>query len=349
MHGVLSLFSLAGLLCVAFVFCAAAAENPGLGEDGWKTYLAPKEGATLAETKNQLREWLEKTGRESAIEAAALPAIRSSFKGPPPIPSVKSARHDADGVRGLWQTPEGAAEDRVILFFHGGGYVIGNPELNEATTGYLAKSAGVSCFSLAYPLAPESPYPAALDNAVLAYRMLLNKGVKPDNIVVSGGSAGGGLAVALLLRLREEGIPLPAGAYLLSPWTDLTNSFATHREKMAVEPGVGIGLLRSSAEMYAKGRDLRDPFLSPAFADLRGLPPILVHVGSHEILLDDSLALIQNAALADVPASVKVWPGYFHMFQGDPNLLEGARKSLDEGAAFVNAVMDKTWLRPDGE
>lgn len=346
-------------ICAVLIGCAAsigaivmAGENPAGGvSETWSEHLSAKERRVLTAMKDQQRQQLETFGRETSIDVSMLDMIRKEFEAgviaaAPPIDGVKSVPYDANGVKGLWLKPEGANENRALLFLHAGGFAIGSPRLEETMTGYLAKRAGIACFSLDYPLSPEAVYPAALDNAVQAYRMLLEEGFAPGDVVLAGSSAGGGLALSTLLRLRQEGLPMPAGAYLLSPWTDLSNSFPSHREKLAAEPSLGIGLVRTYAELYTNGRDLRDSFISPAFADLKGLPPLLLHVGSHEVLLDDTLTIVRNAALADVPVSVKIWPGYFHVFQMFPAALEGSREALDEGAAFFNAVMDKTWLRP---
>jgi acetyl esterase/lipase len=248
-------------------------------------------------------------------------------------------------VKGVWFNPADADQSCVLLYFHGGGFVVGSPMTAASIAGTLADRAKLRCFSLDYPLAPEAPYPAAHDNAVDAYVMLLDSGYAAENIVLAGDSAGGNIALGTLLRIRDRGLPMPAGAYLLSPWADLGNSLPTQELKRDVDPILAIADLNMMTVAYASNRDLKDPLLSPIFADLRGLPPLLIQVGSHEILLDDSLTVARNAALADVPVTLKVWPGYNHVFQMWQSVLEGSRKALGEGVKFCDDVLTKTYLK----
>lgn len=328
-----------------------AADAVGDSAAIWMRYLSASEQAALAEL-------MAGTGDETTdpTETAATPqekiaAMREWYANfaaavAPPLADVKSESLSENEVRGVWFKPDNADPDKVLLYFHGGGYIVGSPATAAAMSGFLAKEAGILCFSLDYPLAPESPFPAALDNAVAAYRVLLDKGFKPENIVIAGDSAGGGLALALLVDIRENSLPMPAGAYLLSPWTDLTHSFASHETKRLVDVIVNRDFLELMASLYAGENDRESPRISPAFADLHGLPPLLIHVGSSEILLDDSLTVVRNAAMADVPAALMVWPGYGHVFQMMHGKLEGGRRALEDGAKFFGEVIGKTQLRP---
>ena len=337
-----------------FSFWIITAEAGDLQEGVWKQYLSAKESAALTQMAAQQAKELE--AGETSAEAdpkAMLSMMRKGFEqfateSVELLASVKMEPFDSNGVKGIWFKPKRAAENRVLLYFHGGGYVVGSPKTATAVAGYLAHQAGILCFSLDYPLAPESPYPAALENALKAYRMLLGKGFKPENIVLGGDSAGGGLTLAVLLNIRDKGLPMPAGAYLLSPWTDLSNRFASHEIKKDVDILITADFLGTLASLYAKGEDLKNPLISPAFADLRGLPPLLIHVGSHETLLDDTLTVVRNAAMADVPVKLTVWPGYFHVFQMFSERFEGGRRALQDGAVFFKEVMQKTLLRPAG-
>ena len=341
------------LLLVALILSLSAG-TPSFAADGlpepWKKYLSPTEQTTLAELSAQE---IEEPPQQPDDPQAMLKIMREGFEEfvagiAPNLGSVKKEPFEEKGVRGLWMYPENAAEDRVLLYFHGGGYVVGSSATGAGIAGVLADEAGIAAFVLDYPLAPEFPYPAALDNAVNAYRMLLEK-YEPAHIVLAGDSAGGGLVLAVLLNIRDEGLPMPASAYLLSPWTDLGVSFASHETKKDVDSVIERGFLENLASAYAGEENLKDPRISPAFADLRGLPPLLVHVGSFETLLDDALTIVRNAAIADVPVKFTVWPGYYHVFQMHSGRLEGARKALEDGAAFFRDTMDGTLLRPDSQ
>jgi acetyl esterase/lipase len=243
----------------------------------------------------------------------------------------------ADGVRGEWVIPRHATEDRVLLYLHGGAWVMGSPRTHRALVADLACRAGVRALSMDYRLAPEHPYPAALDDSVNGYEWLLANGVEPARIVVAGDSAGGNLALALLLRLRDAETPLPAGAVLLSPVTDLGLGGASHVTRRPVDPFFAKADLRAFIASYAATHDLRDPYLSPLHADLRGLPPLLVHVGDHEVLLDDAVRLGELARAAGVEARTVVWPEMTHVFQAQTLLLPEARRANAEIGAFIRS------------
>ncbi len=237
-------------------------------------------------------------------------------------------------MEGLWFNPKGSGTDKVLLYLHGGGFLVGSAQTGAVICGLLAKTADCQAFSLEYPLTPESTYPAQLDSAVAAYRMLLDRGFKPEKIVVAGDSAGGNLTLTLLCKLRDSGIPLPAGAYLVSPWADLTHSLPTHSLKAESDYALTEGDLELMAGAYTGEGDRKNPYVSPVFADLRGLPPLIIQVGSMEVLLDDSLTLARNAALADVPVWLSVWPGYSHDFQMFHGSLAGGKRALEEAGGI---------------
>jgi len=258
---------------------------------------------------------------------------------PPVLPwaGVNVVPVRAEGVRGEWLTPKRAAEDRVLLYLHGGAWVMGSPRTHRALVADLARRAGVRALSLDYRLAPEHPYPAALDDAVAGYEWLLAGGIEPGRIVVAGDSAGGNLALALLLRLRDARTPLPAGAVLLSPVTDLGLGGASHVTRKALDPFFARTDLRPFIASYVGARDLRDPYLSPLGADLGGLPPLLIHVGDHEVLLDDAVRLGERAREAGVEELTVVWPGMMHVFQIQSLFLPEARRANREIAAFIRS------------
>ncbi|WP_432494976.1 alpha/beta hydrolase fold domain-containing protein [Kineococcus gypseus] len=223
----------------------------------------------------------------------------------------------------------------VLLFLHGGAYAVGSAVGVAGMAADLARRAGTGAVSVGYRLAPEDPHPAAVHDALAAYRGLLGRGVPAGWVAVGGESAGGGLALALLVAARDAGLPLPACAVLFSPWVDLTLSGTSTTTKAGVDPALdAAGLARRAAD-YAGGADPAGPLLSPLFADLRGLPPLLVQAGSHEVLLDDAVRLAGAAAAADVAVTLQVTPEVPHVFQGFAAVLEEGASALDEAGRFL--------------
>ncbi|HEY2548174.1 MAG TPA: alpha/beta hydrolase [Candidatus Acidoferrum sp.] len=240
------------------------------------------------------------------------------------------------GVPGEWVARTGDSR-AVLLYLHGGGYFGCSPQTHRPITVSYARE-GFLVFAPDYRLAPEHPFPAAVDDAVAAYRGLLSEGCSPEGVIIGGDSAGGGLAVALLLALRDEGVPLPAGAALFSPWTDLAatgDSIRTNARRCAMFHGPDIGY---SARYYLGEMDPRNPLASPLYADLAGIPPLLIHVGEDEVLRDDSTRLAERARAASVRVELKVWPVVPHAWQLAPHLIPEARQSLRESAAFLRVV-----------
>ena len=342
-----TIFSAVILALCSFSSSATAANVSDGMTHVWKRYLSPADQKALAAFAAAMPD--EQQPAASADPAAMVASMRKGFEDLiatiEPLPSsIKRTPFAENEIRGVWFTPEGAEEDKVLLYFHGGGYVVGTADTAAPIAGILARNAGITCFSLDYPLAPEAPFPAATDNALAAYRMLLDKGFKPGHIVLSGDSAGGGLVLATLLNIRDKNLPMPAGAYLLSPWADLNQNAESYDRKKQVDVLVDKESLRTMSSLYANGQDINQPLLSPVFADLKDLSPLLIHVGSFETLLDDSLTIARNAALADVPVQLKAWPGNWHVFQFMHGELESGRKALQEGAEFFKAAIDKTLI-----
>lgn len=235
-------------------------------------------------------------------------------------------------------TPVGAAPGGVVLYFHGGGYCIGSIGSHRGIGGRLALASGCQVVTLDYRLAPEHPFPAAVDDATAAYRELLALGTGPDGIAVAGDSAGGGLTIATLLALRGEGSPLPAAAVCLSPWLDLTQSSPAYDRLADLDPMVSKEGLDLMADAYAGDRDRRSELISPLFAeDLGGLPPTMIEVGSSEVLLDDSIVFADRLEAAGVEVALTVWPEMIHVFQMFGELLDPeAGKSIAAIGAFVS-------------
>lgn len=258
-------------------------------------------------------------------------ATRLTF---PPSGSSSSAAV-CGGVPGEWVTARtrGQAAARTILYLHGGGYVAGSPRTHRVITGHLAASCGARVFAADYRLAPELPFPAALDDAVAAYRGLLAEGIAPGDIVIAGDSAGGGLSVATALRLRELEQPLPRALVLFSPWMDLSLEqlpHATPGEVMLTPEWMAEG-----ARAYLARTDARHPLVSPLFADLRGLPPTLVQVGTDELLLGDSRRLHERLRAAGVAVRCEEYPRRWHVFQASAGVLADADRAIESVARFI--------------
>lgn len=244
---------------------------------------------------------------------------------------------DAGGVSAEWSVAAGVDEAKVVLYVHGGGYVMGSAGSHRDVTGRLSKAAGARVLSLNYRLAPEHPFPAPVDDAVAAYRWLLAQGISPGNIAVAGDSAGGGLAIATLLALRDAGEPLPAAGIGISPWVDMEGTGESMTTRAAVDPVVQKEGLLGMAKLYLGDADPKNPLAAPLHADLAGLPPLLLQVGDAETLLDDSTRLAEKARAAGVDVTLKVWdemPHVWHLFA--PILPEG-RQAIDEIGSFFQA------------
>jgi monoterpene epsilon-lactone hydrolase len=251
--------------------------------------------------------------------------------------AVRISPAQVGGVPGEW-VERASAANYVLLYLHGGGYFGCSAQSHRAITVGFALQ-GFRVLAPNYRLAPENQFPAAVDDAVAAYRGLLSEGYSPKHIVIGGDSAGGGLALSLLLALRNTGSPLPAGAALFSPWTDLAatgDSVRTNARRCAMFNGPDIG---PSARYYLGETDPRNPLASPLYADLAGLPPVLIHVGADEVLRDDSTRLAERARAAGVHVELKIWPVVPHAWQLAPHRLPEARQSLRESAAFLHALI----------
>lgn len=267
---------------------------------------------------------------------AELRTFYASF-GQMPLPEGTQVSETAlGGVPALDVAVPSVADDAgVLLYLHGGGYVIGSAGTGVPLTAALAARAGLRALSLDYRLAPEHLFPAAVDDALAAYRALLDDN-DPARVVLAGDSAGGGLALATLLAARNAGLPLPAGVVTFSGWFDLTLSGASLTGKESVDPVFDAADIQEYANEYLpEGADPSTPLASPLLADLRGLPPLLLQVGSHEVLLDDSTGLAARAAAADVEVTLEVHPGNPHVFQHHHATEPTAARAMDSAAAFL--------------
>jgi epsilon-lactone hydrolase len=251
-----------------------------------------------------------------------------------PPAAVRITNASLNGVPGEWVESPSSAQDLLLLYLHGGGYFACSAETHRPITAFFAMH-GFRVFAPDYRLAPESPFPAAVDDAAAVYRGLLSGDRSRRDIVVAGDSAGGALALSLVLALRAAGSPLPAAAALFSPWTDLAatgESVRTNARRCAIFHGSAIA---PTARLYLAKADPRDPLASPLYADLAGLPPLLIHVGANETLRDDSTRLAEKARAAAVAVELKVWPVVPHVWQLAPHKIPEARQSLCESAEFL--------------
>jgi acetyl esterase/lipase len=254
----------------------------------------------------------------------------------PVADDIKSEPADINGVLAEWSIAPGSDSSQVLLFFHGGGYCSGSIQSHRRLVTEAGRAAGMRTLAVAYRLAPENPFPAALEDAETAWRFLLARGFAGSNIVVGGDSAGGGITLALLNGLRDAGATLPACGWLVSPWTDLTLSGITLASKDPIDPIIHKGYLAELADAYlVPGIDRRDPRVSPLYADLRGLPPLLIQVGSAETLLADATRFAAAAGEADVAVTLEIWPHMIHAWPLWNAHLEPGRRALARAGAFM--------------
>jgi len=270
--------------------------------------------------------WTERRGRLDAIGQAS-----------PVAADISLEAVDAGGVPAEWSLAPGSDPTRVLLFFHGGGYCSGSIASHRGMVTRVGRAAGVRTLALNYRLAPEHPFPAGLDDALAAYGFLLDQGIAPRKIAIGGDSAGGGLTLATITSLRDSGKPLPGCAWLVSPWVDLQMTGASLADKADVDPLIQKPYLEELASAYLAGADPAGPLVSPLHADLAGLAPLLVQVGSAETLLDDALRIARRAGAADVPVNLEVWPHMIHAWHLWAAQVEDARRAIASAGDFIRA------------
>jgi acetyl esterase/lipase len=284
----------------------------------------------------ELEAVLELMRQRPAQPDLTLEEQRAVFEDAPRFPLAEDVKYevvDAGGVPGEWITTPGAADERVIFYLHGGGYVLGSVNTHRELISRLSRAAGARALAIDYRLAPESPFPAAVHDSVAAYRWLLSQGVGPGHIVVGGDSAGGGLTVAMLMAIRDADGLLPAAGVCISPWADMECTSVIERAKTdgMIQPEGILGM----AKAYLGGADPRTPLASPIFADLKGLPPLLIQVGGAEELLDDSTRLTERAEAAGVDVTLESWEDMFHVWHFYAGMLPEAQQAIDRIGEFV--------------
>ena len=262
------------------------------------------------------------------------------------IKGVDVEQCDIDGVSGEWIWPKGTdrnfATKGTLLYLHGGGYILGSPDTHRPMVASLVRNAHLRALVIDYRLAPEHPFPAAVDDALTGYRFLLSQGIKPGNIAIAGDSAGGGLVVATLLAIKDAGLEQPACGFCISPWVDmeaLGNSMTT---QASVDPMVQKDGLLGMAMAYLNGADARSPLAAPIYADLRDIAPLLIQVGAAETLLDDATRLASVAGAADVEVNLQVWPEMIHVWHFFHPMLGAARHAIKSAGETISRAMDRS-------
>ena len=278
-------------------------------------------GSDVDEQRRQLRE---------LISAQPLPA------------DVTVTAAALGGVPTAEITIDGIEPRHLVLYFHGGVYVMGDAFLAADLASQVGRRTRAKVISVDYRLAPENPYPAAVDDALAAYEALLHNGTAPSDIVFAGESAGGGLAIATLVNARDHGLPLPAAAFVMSPYADLTLAGATMETKREADPLMSREGLQPRVTDYTSGQDAALGLISPIFADLSGLPPLIIQAGTHEVLLDDAIRLARQAATADVEVTLDITPGVPHVFQAYYPILDEAAAALDRAGQLLSARLAST-------
>jgi len=272
-------------------------------------------------------------------ERVELDKLGAMFKLPKGIKPVKEL---AGGVPAEWLIPPGISNGRVVLYLHGGSYICGSPNSHRSLVANIAIAAKARALVIDYRLAPEHPHPAAVEDAVAAYKWLLSNKVDSKNLAVVGDSAGGGLAIALLVSLRDRNVSLPAACVCLSPWTDLAFTGETWKSKAAVDLILYDYKELAFAKMYLGGIDPKTPLASPLYADLKGLPPLLVQVGTDEVLLSDSTRLVDRAKQAGVNAVIDEWEKMQHVWQFAASFIPEGRRAIERIGEFVDKYYGRT-------
>jgi epsilon-lactone hydrolase len=288
--------------------------------------------------RQYLKEYSSNSSSEFNLETArqGLEALSGQY----PIPSdVTIEKTTIEDIPAEWVVAPNAIKNRVFLYLHGGAYIMGSLNTHRDLAAKLSRSTAASVLVIDYRLAPEHPFPAALEDSLTAYRWLQANGYDAEQIVIGGDSAGGGLIISTLLSLRDAGDQLPAGAVLLSPWTDLAGTGESMESRREIDPWLSPDSTRVVPALYIGSLDRRNPIVSPVYADLTGLPPMLVHVGNDEILLDDSVRLVNNGRAVGVDMQLKVWDDMWHVFQSFS--IPEAKQAIDEIGQYVTTLLEK--------
>jgi monoterpene epsilon-lactone hydrolase len=286
----------------------------------------------------QLQQAIDAMKTLSQARASTPQEMRALFEqmAAPPEADIRCEPVNAGGVSAEWISAPGAANDRAVLYLHGGGYVVGSIKTHRDLMGRVSRGAKARVLGLDYRLAPEHPFPAAVDDAVAAYKWMLQQDLQPSRIAVAGDSAGGGLVIAALVAIRDAKLPIPAAGVCLSPWVDLEGIGDSMKTREQADPVVRLDMLTQMAAAYLGGKNARTPLAAPLYADLKGLPPLLIQVGDAETLLDDSNRLAQRARAAGVEVKLEVWPEMIHVFQLFAGFLPEGQQAVDGLGQFIS-------------
>ena len=276
----------------------------------------------------------------SAVEATPIKEQRSQWEEAFALVELPTEIQvdavDVDGIPAEWITSKNISTDKVLLYFHGGGYALGSCKTHRDLAARLVRAGHVRVLLIDYRLAPENPFPAAVEDAIRSYHWLIEQGISTDALYIGGDSAGGGLAMATLVKLRDEGVALPHAAILISPWLDLAMTGNSITTCANLDPMVSYDGLHKMAQLYLGECDPTTPLASPIYADLQGLPSLLIQVGSDEVLLDDATRLAAKAKDAGVPVQLEVWEGMWHVWHGWANVgLPEADEAFEQIGRFV--------------
>jgi len=290
-------------------------------------------------SQEQLQAIIQQLKANPILEQPDLAVVRAGFEQMGamfPVPSdVKREPVTAGTVKAEWVSAPGAASDRAILYLHGGGYAIGSINTHRALAAAISKAAKARVLVIDYRLAPECPYPAAVEDATAAYRWIVKQGISPKRVTVAGDSAGGGLTVAMLVALRDAGDPLPAAGVCLSPWVDMEGIGDSMTKCAELDPMVKKAGLLQLAGLYLGGQSPRTPLAAPLYADLSGLPPLLIQVGTWETLLDDAARIAERARKAGVDVTYEPWEGMIHVWQLFAPMLDEGKQAIERIGEFV--------------
>jgi acetyl esterase/lipase len=282
-----------------------------------------------------LKYGLVKTGEDGAPLAEARQQMERAAARVKSAPGVTIESVSAGGVPAEWVSARNADRDRAVLYLHGGSYTQGSPLSHRGITTRLAVASGARVLVIAYRLAPEHPFPAAVEDTMTAYRWLLGEGIAPQHMAFAGDSAGGGLAVGAAVALRDAGDPLPGALACISPWTDMKGTGRSVVTRAKADPWLKADGLAAAGKVYVGDADPRTPLASPIYADLRGLPPLLIQVGTDEILLDDSNRLSERAKAAGVTVTLEVWQGMWHVWHAFGGYIPEADRAIQVIGDFV--------------
>lgn len=289
-------------------------------------------GLEMEKLKRILREKAVPPGVEIPLEQLRKGMEKVAFKV---ADDVQSENVTVAGRAAEWVRASGVQAGRALLYLHGGGYVMGSLTTHRALGGEISRAAQAAVLLVDYRLAPEAPFPAAVEDGVASYRWLLDQGFKPPQLAIAGDSAGGGLAVATLVSARDQGLPMPKAAVLISPWSDLTCSNESYKTRAAADPMITPGGIGRIAGVYLQGKDAKHPYASPNYADLRSLPPLLIHVGRDEVLLDDSIKLDEKARAEGVDSTLEIWDDMIHVWHAFHPMLPEGKQAIARVGAFL--------------